>query len=277
MPIRSWQIWNEPNLAYYWKQPFASTYVSLLKVAHAAVKKADPGARVVLGALTNTAWKSLGQIYRIKGAKNLFDVVSVNGFTKIPANVIEFMVFVRRAMAHFGDGAKPLMATEISWPSAKGETSAGFDFITTRAGQARNIATLLPLIGQAAPVSAPHRRLLVHVDGPGGPAQRPVQLLRAAGLPQRQRDRQARAGGVQGRCARARGLQAQGRRGHQLHQVALHDTGHGAGGVASGAAAARSPAAKAAVSGVPALGSVGLAMPYQSWPSVASRSGVTQV
>jgi hypothetical protein len=148
-PIRSWQIWNEPNLAYYWKQPFASSYVSFLKVAHAAVKKADRGAQVVLGALTNTAWKSLGQIYKVKGAKNLFDVASVNGFTKIPANVLRFMVFVRHAMARFGDGAKPLMATEISWPSAKGKTKAKYDFITTQAGQARNISTLLPLIGQA--------------------------------------------------------------------------------------------------------------------------------
>jgi len=157
MPIRSWQIWNEPDLAYYWKQPFASTYVSFLKVAHAAVKKADRGARVVLGALTNTAWKSLGQIYKIKGAKDLFDVVSVNGFTKIPANVIEFMVFVRHAMSHFGDGAKPLMATEVSWPSAKGQTSSSFDFVTTQAGQARNISPLLPLIGQ--------QRLSLHLIG----------------------------------------------------------------------------------------------------------------
>jgi hypothetical protein len=157
MPIRSWQIWNEPNLAYYWKQPFASSYVSFLKVAHAAVKKADPGARVVLGALTNTAWTSLGQIYRIKGAKNLFDVVAVNSFTKIPANVMLFMVFVRRAMAHFGDGAKPLMATELSWPSAKGETHDNLDFITTEAGQARNIAALMPLIGQ--------QRLSLHLIG----------------------------------------------------------------------------------------------------------------
>jgi polysaccharide biosynthesis protein PslG len=157
MPIRSWQIWNEPNLAYYWKQPFASTYVSMLKVAHAAVKKADRGAKVVLGALTNTAWKSLGQVYKVKGAKSLFDVVSVNDFTKIPANVIEFMVFVRRAMSRFRDGTKPLIASEISWPSAKGKTKASFDFITTPAGQARNISTLLPLIGQD--------RLSLHLSG----------------------------------------------------------------------------------------------------------------
>ena len=156
MPIRSWQIWNEPNLAYYWKQPFAATYVSMLKVAHAAVKKADPGAQVVLGALTNTAWKSLGQVYK-RGAKNLFDVVSVNGFTKIPANVMLFMLFVRHAMSRFGDGAKPLIATEISWPSAKGKTKAKYDFITTEAGQARNIAKLIPLIGQD--------RLALHLAG----------------------------------------------------------------------------------------------------------------
>ncbi|HEX3689712.1 MAG TPA: hypothetical protein VHV28_08445 [Solirubrobacteraceae bacterium] len=157
MPIRSWQIWNEPNIAYYWKQPFASTYAAMLKVAHAAVKQADPGAKVVLGALTNTAWKSLGQIYKINGAKDLFDVVSINGFTKVPANVMRFMLFVRHAMSRFGDSAKPLMATEISWPSAKGKTKAKYDFITTPAGQARNIAALFPLIGQD--------RLALHLIG----------------------------------------------------------------------------------------------------------------
>ncbi len=147
-PIRSWQIWNEPNLEYYWTQPFAASYVAFLKVAHAAVKKADPGAQVVLGALTNTAWTALGQIYKRPGARGLFDVVSVNGFTKIPANVILFMRFVRRAMGRFGDRTKPLLASELSWPSAKGHTKATSDFITTEAGQARNIAALLPLIGR---------------------------------------------------------------------------------------------------------------------------------
>jgi hypothetical protein len=148
LPIRMWQIWNEPNLSYYWKQPFAASYVGLLRVAHNAIKHADPGAKVVLGALTNTAWKSLGQVYRVSGARNLFDVVAFNGFTKIPANVMEFMLFMRRAMDHFGDGAKPMLATEVSWPSAKGKTHDKFDFITTPAGQASDLAALLPLIGQ---------------------------------------------------------------------------------------------------------------------------------
>jgi hypothetical protein len=147
LPIRSWQIWNEENLTYYWPQPFASSYVALLRTAHAAVRKADPGAKVVLGALTNLAWKSIGQIYSIGGARNLFDIAAVNGFTKLPADVILYMRFMRNAMIHFKDGQKPLLATEISWPSAQGKSHQKFDFDTTQAGQARNIAALLPMIG----------------------------------------------------------------------------------------------------------------------------------
>lgn len=148
MPIRSWQIWNEPNLSYYWKQPFAAGYVAMLRVAHAAIKRADPGAKVVLGALTNLAWKSIGQIYRVGGARNMFDVAAVNGFTLAPANVILYLRFMRDAMNRFGDHLKPLVATEISWPSAKGRTPQHFDFDTTEAGQARDLAAVLPLIGQ---------------------------------------------------------------------------------------------------------------------------------
>jgi hypothetical protein len=148
LPIRMWQIWNEPNIAFYWKQPFATGYVSLLRAAHTAINRADPGAQVVLGALTNLAWQAVGQIYRVPGARGLFDIAAVNGFTLEPANVILYMRFMRDAMDRFGDRLKPLLATEISWPSAEGKTSSHYDFDTTEAGQARDIAAVLPMLGQ---------------------------------------------------------------------------------------------------------------------------------
>jgi hypothetical protein len=148
LPIRSWQIWNEPNLGYYWPQPFASSYVGLLRSAHAAIRKADPGAKVVLGALTNFAWQSLGQIHRIHGATSLYDEVAVNGFTKLPSDVILYMQYMRDAMDRFGERRTPLLATEVSWPSAQGKSRQTFDFDTTEAGQARDIAALLPMIGR---------------------------------------------------------------------------------------------------------------------------------
>ncbi len=146
LPIRMWQIWNEPNLGYYWPQPFAKSYVPLLRAAHTAMKQADPGAKLVLGALTNTAWTYLGQIDKAPGGRGAYDVISVNGFTSTPANVIRFLQYTRRAANRDGDSKKPLLATEVSWPSAKGKSPQHYTWNTTEKGQASNIAELLPLI-----------------------------------------------------------------------------------------------------------------------------------
>jgi hypothetical protein len=146
LPVRMWQIWNEPNLTYYWPQPFVRSYVKLLGAAHDAIKQADPGARVVLGALTNFAWKYLVQIEKVPGARREFDVISVNGFTSTPSNEILYLQLVRRAANRAGDGSKPILATEVSWPSAQGKSPQHFDWNTTEAGQARDITALLPLL-----------------------------------------------------------------------------------------------------------------------------------
>jgi hypothetical protein len=148
LAVRQWQIWNEPNLTVYWPQPFAKSYVSLLRAAHTAIKRADRGATVVLGAITNVAWRSLGQIYAIRGARGLFDEVAVNGFTSTPRNVIRFLHLVRRAMNRLGDRRKPLLDTEISWPSSLGKALEHFDWDTTEAGQARDVAAVMPLLAR---------------------------------------------------------------------------------------------------------------------------------
>lgn len=148
LPITEWQIWNEANLPAYWPQPFAPSYVNLLRAAHAAIKRADPGAKVVLGALTNRAWTYLGQIYKIHGARALFDVIAVNGFTTTPDRVILYLRLVRQEINRLGDRNKPLLATEVSWPSAAGHRVSQHHWDTTERGQARNIATLLPLLAE---------------------------------------------------------------------------------------------------------------------------------
>jgi hypothetical protein len=148
VPVRMWQIWNEPNISAYWPQPFAKRYVGLLQAAHDAIKQADGKARIVLGAMTNFAWSALGDVYKISGARKLFDIAAVNGFTATPKDVIRYWQFTRRAMARFHDGHKSLLATEISWPSAKGKSSQKQDFATTEKGQAQDVAGILPLIAK---------------------------------------------------------------------------------------------------------------------------------
>lgn len=145
MPVRQWQIWNEPNLSYYWPQPSLSSYIALLRAAHAAVAAADPRAQTVLGALTNYSWKYLAQLYRAH-ARALFDVAAANSYTVTPAGVIEILRRVRRTMNAFGDRRKPLVATEVSWTSARGAHQGGAPWDTTEAGQAHRIARLMPLL-----------------------------------------------------------------------------------------------------------------------------------
>jgi len=153
VPVRMWQIWNEPNLSLYWPQPFAQSYVKLLRAAHRAIKRADPRATVVLGAIANAAWRWLDKIYRIHGARRLFDVVAVNAFTSTPSRVLEFLRLVRRAINRLGDRRKPLFYTEMSWPTAVGQSFETFDWDTTEAGQARDIAAVVPML-------AKHRKAL---------------------------------------------------------------------------------------------------------------------
>ena len=147
VPIRMWQIWNEPHFTTYWsQQPFATGYVKLLAAAHTAIKAADPGAKVVLAGLADFSWQYLAQIYRVPGARRLFDIVALHPYTAEPRGVITIMQRARAVMNQFGDSAKPILATEITWPSSEGKAPPQFGVSTTEAGQAARLAKVVPLL-----------------------------------------------------------------------------------------------------------------------------------
>jgi hypothetical protein len=150
VPIREWQIWNEPNLTSYWsRQPFARTFVRMLRAASAAVRAADGGATIVLAGLTNKSWKALRSIYRAGGRGN-FDAVALHPFTRKPADVLRLVRLARGVMARYGDGRLPVWVTELSWPAAKGKVRkrnrTGFE--VTNAVQARNMGLVLRLLAR---------------------------------------------------------------------------------------------------------------------------------
>jgi len=150
IPIRRWQIWNEPDIHSYWpvSGPWAPGYVWLLRSAHAAIKRADPGAKVVLAGLANYVWTDLAKVYAA-GGRNFFDMVAVHPYTKVPRGVITILRLVRNVMNRAGDGGKPMILTELGWPSALGKVSGiPADFETTEAGQARMLAEVLPMLAR---------------------------------------------------------------------------------------------------------------------------------
>jgi hypothetical protein len=142
LPIREWQVWNEPNLTRYWtppaRRPFARSYVRLLKAAHGALRRADPGARVVLAGLPNESWTALRSVYRA-GGRPYFDAVALHPYTGKPRNVVRLVELARREMRRAHDPRKPVWVTELSWPAAKGKTRNTAGFETTDAGQASRL------------------------------------------------------------------------------------------------------------------------------------------
>src|SRR5919108_3092544 len=112
VPLRSWQIWNEPHLQYQWDvregdgEDWPSGYADLVRAADGALDFYDPGARVVLAGLSNFAWRELATLYR-QGLRPYFDVVALQVYTGKPENVIRAVRFMRGTMRRRGDRRKP--------------------------------------------------------------------------------------------------------------------------------------------------------------------------
>lgn len=147
VPIRAWQIWNEPSHDYYWgEQPWAPSYVALLKAAHAAVRSADPGAKTVLAGFPDRSWVSLRQVEQA-GGKGAFDVAAVHPYTAKVSNVLKIVKLDRAALRAAGDGKVPMWLTEVTWSSGLGKVKRNqFGFETTEPGQAERLTEALPLL-----------------------------------------------------------------------------------------------------------------------------------
>ncbi|MDP9386277.1 MAG: glycosyl hydrolase [Actinomycetota bacterium] len=148
-PIRSWQIWNEPNLRPYWcGKPSAKQYVSLLRAAHKALSKADRTSETVTAGLPQSKLgisllKYVDQMYRARG-KNAFDTLAIHNYSR---NIKEFrkrLRDVRKVMNRRGDRRAKIWVTEISWS----DVGPGSPFRVGTKRQGKLIADALKVVGR---------------------------------------------------------------------------------------------------------------------------------
>src|SRR5262245_3761096 len=127
-PVREWQIWNEPHLLSYWDAPPKSKwghprgYGVLLRASYRAIKRADPGAKVVMAGITQRAWDELEEMYAHGRIKGYFDVASLQTFPQTTGRALKVTEFFRDELRKRHDGRKPIYITEITWPASKGRT-----------------------------------------------------------------------------------------------------------------------------------------------------------
>jgi Beta-galactosidase len=159
VPIRHWQIWNEQMAPWMWaKRPWPSSYVRMLKPTYRAIHQADRRAKVVAGSLVAYAgyaqWDGMRDLYRAN-AKGAFDEIAVHPFTNNPRSVngtvdqtVEIIRRVRTEMRRRGDGRKPIIITELTWPAAIGKVP-----------KRRLLGLETTTRGQVARLKASYRRL----------------------------------------------------------------------------------------------------------------------
>lgn len=162
LPIRVWQIWNEPNFKYFIAKPNPTEYGKLVKISYTALKAADPGAQVVLAGLfsrpkgaRNAAGKHkslnwyasdfVDRMYETTpGLKTRYSGAALHPYTINARELPEVTEEFRNVLAENKDAGKGLWITELGWSA--GPKSSSNLFAKGPAGQARELKTSLTLL-----------------------------------------------------------------------------------------------------------------------------------
>jgi polysaccharide biosynthesis protein PslG len=146
LPIRTWQVWNEPSLPVYWPTgPDPKAYAQLLAATGKAIKSVDPGATIVSAGIPQSRigvpfGRYVEGLYAA-GAKGSFDALAIHPYARDTAGVLAAILQARRIMDRHGDRS-PIWVTEVGWASG-GPPS---DFTVGPRGQAQRVrSTLLAL------------------------------------------------------------------------------------------------------------------------------------
>ncbi|WP_205699333.1 Ig-like domain-containing protein [Conexibacter sp. SYSU D00693] len=138
--VDAFEVWNEQDEGRFWKGgPDPAGYTRLLRGAHAAVKRADPSATVVLGGMVGNDYGFLEKVYAA-GGKGAFDAVGVHTDTACNRTApdqyyreadgrigrFSFLGYreVKKVMLAQGDD-KPIWMTELGWSSTSARCDVG--------------------------------------------------------------------------------------------------------------------------------------------------------
>mgnify|MGYP005839643015 CR=1 FL=1 len=194
--ILGYVIWNEPNLAVDWggQPPDPAAYTEMLCRAYAAVKRADPQARVAAAGLAPTNQnddqamddRRFLEAMLQEGAARCFDVLSAHpyGFGRPPdaprdshdGLVMARIADLRDLLAAYGAAEKPIWATEMGW-TVDGREGQAWQTVNEEQ-QAAYLAAAVDMADQQWPwLELLAVWNLPSVDGPQG--ERPPERLPA--------------------------------------------------------------------------------------------------
>ena len=127
--VTAWEIWNEPNLSYYFRandQP--AEYAKLVRAGYPAAKAANPSATVIVGALAEAPAAFVEELFQ-HGIGGNFDAFSVHPYSGdasplspqsdewIQTSFVRGVPSVRQVLLRHGED-KPIWLTEFGWSTS---------------------------------------------------------------------------------------------------------------------------------------------------------------
>lgn len=140
--VSAFEIWNEPNAAFFLNPVSPANYTALLKAGYTAIKAVDPSVTVIGGVLGSgqTTYNDAGKLVTMDptdflqgmydaGAQGYFDALSFHPYkydvkfsnqALIADSPLRQLKEMRALMEQYGDGAKDIWATEYGLPTVSG-------------------------------------------------------------------------------------------------------------------------------------------------------------
>jgi len=120
--VKIWEIWNEPNIPSFWKNPDVKLYTLLVKEAYTRAKQADPTCTVIIGSTSGPGQDWFNGIYD-NGGWDYCDGISIHPYAMarnpIEQGLDKELRLVKKCIARFGK-PKPIWTTEVGWQARSG-------------------------------------------------------------------------------------------------------------------------------------------------------------
>lgn len=151
-PIRSWQVWNEPNVPAYWGgDPSAKEYAAMVRRVGGAIKAVDARAEIVSGGIPDSQLGIPFEPYvrqlDAAGAIADFDTLAIHPYARTPDGVLAAIAGARRLLTGLGHPKTKLWVTEFGW-ATDGPSSP---FTVGPQLQGDNLRTVIAELGRRAP------------------------------------------------------------------------------------------------------------------------------
>jgi polysaccharide biosynthesis protein PslG len=143
IPVRAWQIWNEPNLGPFSPRAKgrASDYAVLLLESERVIHRVDPEAKIVLAGMPqhlhgqgSTFYDFVVDLFAIEGTADAVDVMAIHPYAQSIRQLLQRVLPDMTEAANDAAGRRlETWITELGW-ATHGEQDRRF--VTSRPGQA---------------------------------------------------------------------------------------------------------------------------------------------